>query len=245
MKKLLTLATLTLACFSATQSFADSKPADNSALKSKVELKVPALMGHIKTITPINVWDLYEIDTDDHQVIYVDKEVKYFFSGSLYQADKMINLTQERLDILNAVDWKTLPLSTAIKRVKGNGKRQMVIFSDPDCPYCRKLEEEIKGLDNVTIYTFLFPITELHPEAALRSTQIWCAKDKAKAWDDYMLTQKIDNENTHCDTSTLTKHHQLGEKLGIQGTPGIIFKNGKKVEGAIPSDQINAELDAK
>ncbi len=211
-------------------------------LKNKIVNKVPKLKDHIQHIESSGVWDLYEVDTDDHQIIYTDKNVTYLFAGEIYQAANLENITQKKLDKINAVSWSELPLSLAIKRVKGNGKRELVVFSDPDCPYCRRLESELSHINDVTIYTFVYPIASLHPNAPQRSAEIWCAKDRAKAWDQYLLKKIQLNKNTQCDLSDLEKTQSLAEKLNITGTPTLIFKNGQKVPGVISANDLEKLL---
>ncbi|HQU06042.1 putative thiol:disulfide interchange protein DsbC precursor [Ferrovum sp. JA12] len=221
---------------------AEAQDTNYDLLKEKILSKVPKLKGHIQSIQSSGVWDLYEVDTDDHQIIYTDKNVSYLFAGEIYQTTNLENLTQKRLDTINAVAWQDLPLSLAIKRVKGNGQRELVVFSDPDCPYCRRLESELKNINDVTIYTFVYPIASLHPHAPQRSAEIWCAHNRAQAWDEYLLNKKQINKNTQCDVSDLEKVQLLAEKLNINGTPTLIFKNGQKVPGVISANDLEKLL---
>ncbi|MDE2423168.1 MAG: DsbC family protein [Betaproteobacteria bacterium] len=228
--------------FFCTYHLAQADEVNYEKLQEKIVSQVPKLKGHIQHIQPSGVWDLFEIDTDDHQIIYTDKEVTYLFAGEIYQTQNLQNITQKRLDVINAVAWQQLPLSLSIKRVKGNGKRELVVFSDPDCPYCRRLESELTKITDVTIYTFVYPIASLHPDAPQRSAQIWCATNRAKAWDEYLLRKKQINKNTQCDLSDLEKVQSLAEKLNINGTPTLIFKTGEKVPGAISANDLEKLL---
>jgi thiol:disulfide interchange protein DsbC len=135
-----------------------------------------------------------------------------------------------------------LPLNQAIKVVKGNGSRKLAVFSDPDCPFCKQLEQQaLVGLNDVTIYTFLFPLAELHPDAANKAKAIWCAQDRTRAWQDWMLNGQLPKGATTCATP-VEENAELGKKLGIRGTPLLIFANGKRVSGAIPAQEIEARL---
>ena len=107
---------------------------------------------------------------------------------------------------LSRVAFDSLPLELAIKRVKGNGARKLAIFSDADCPFCARLENELKSIDNVTIYTFLYPIDQLHPDAARKSRMIWCAPDKVKAWDAFFASGALPANNGDCDNPA--RRHQ-------------------------------------
>ena len=152
-----------------------------------------------------------------------------------------MNITAERLQKLTAIKFSELPLELAFKRVHGDGKRVLATFEDPNCGYCKKLARDTVKLDNVTIYTFLYPI--LSPDSLEKSKQIWCATDKVKVWDDWMLDGKAPSGKSDCDTSAVQKTVELGRKLNISGTPTIFFANGDRVPGALPLAQIEKKLD--
>jgi thiol:disulfide interchange protein DsbC len=174
-------------------------------------------------------------------MIYTDAKVTYVMVGSIFDADTKQNLTDARLRQLNRVAWDQLPLDLAIKKVKGTGARKLAIFSDADCPYCKRLESEMKTLDNVTIYTFLFPIAQLHPDSARKSALIWCAPDRTKAWDDWFASGKLPSNKGDCATP-IAKTALLGQKYRISATPTLVFADGTMVPGAIPLDQLESEL---
>jgi thiol:disulfide interchange protein DsbC len=174
-------------------------------------------------------------------MIYTDAKVSYVVVGAIFDADTKQNLTDARLRQLNRVAWDQLPLDLAIKKVKGNGARKLAIFSDADCPYCKRLESEMKTLDNVTIYTFLFPIAQLHPDSARKSALIWCAPDRSKAWDEWFASGKLPNNKGDCATP-LAKTAQLGQKYRVSATPTLVFADGSMVPGALPLDQLENEL---
>src|SRR5262249_20796625 len=129
----------------------------------------------------------------------------------------------------------------AIKKVKGNGARTLYVFSDADCPFCHKLEEELKTVDNVTIYTFLFPIDSLHPDAARKSKIIWCSEDRQKAWDDYFATGALPDNKGDCD-NPVAKTAELGAKFRVNATPTLVFADGSIVPGALPAQRLETEL---
>jgi thiol:disulfide interchange protein DsbC len=142
---------------------------------------------------------------------------------------------------LNHVSWETLPFELAFKRVKGSGTRKFAIFADADCPYCKRLEGEIKQLDDVTIYTFLYPLDQLHPDAARKSTLIWCAPDRAKAWDEYFETGVLPKNKGDCATP-IQETTRLGERMRVTATPTMVFADGSVVPGAIPLAQLESEI---
>jgi thiol:disulfide interchange protein DsbC len=185
---------------------------------------------------------LFEVYLDG-QLIYVDAKAQYVFAGDVIDLKNRTNLTQARLNKLQAVKWDTLPLGNAIKTVKGKGERKLVVFSDVDCPYCRKFEAELAKVDNITVYTFLYPIEGLHPKAVQTSKQIWCAPDRNKAWDDYITRGSVPNNDGKC-ANPVESTIALGGKLKVGGTPTLFFANGQRVPGMVPAAQLERLLAA-
>ena len=175
---------------------------------------------------------------------YVDETGQFFIFGHLYDMKVQRDLTAERQDLLTRVDFAALPLNDALKEVRGTGARAFAIFSDPDCPYCRRLETEIKNLTDVTIYTFLMPIASLHPEARGKAIAVWCAQDRIQAWHTLMWR---DEAPSSPDSAKECQHPvdrnvALGERLGISGTPTLIAADGRLLAGAASAAQIEAWL---
>jgi len=213
-------------------------PPEAAAIKKQLELKFPG--GVVGVISKSPFFGLFEVQFDN-QMIYTDAKVKYIIAGSVYDADAKVNLTEQRMRKLNRVDVASLPLDLAFKRVKGNGERKLIVFSDADCPFCAKLENELKAVDNVTIYTFLFPIDQLHPDSARKSKMIWCSADRVKAWNDFFATGTLPDNAGECENPVATTH-ALGEKLRVTATPTLIFADGSVVPGAIPPEQMEVEF---
>ncbi len=153
------------------------------------------------------------------------------------------DLTAERLDKLMAIDFAALPIKDAFTIVRGNGKRKLAVFEDPNCGYCKRFERELQKVDNVTIHLFLFPI--LGPDSADKSRNIWCAKDKGKAWQDWMVRDQA-TPTANCDTAALARNVEFGKKYKISGTPTLVFADGSRVPGAVGAQQVEKLLaDAK
>jgi thiol:disulfide interchange protein DsbC len=171
---------------------------------------------------------------------YVDESGQYFLFGHLFDMKAQRDLTAERKEAQTRVDFAALPLTDAVKDVRGNGARTLAIFSDPDCPYCLKLETEIKSLTDVTIYTFLMPIASLHPGARSKAIAVWCSRDRVAAWHALMLRDETSpaRECPH----PVDRNIALGERLGISGTPTLVAADGRILPGAASSAQIEAWL---
>lgn len=212
--------------------------ADEAAIKQRVQTSFPGV--EIRSITKTNYAGLYEVVMGE-KVFYADENADHFFLGNIFDTKTQRNLTEERVQKLTAVKFDSLPLDSAIKIVKGNGKRKMAVFSDPDCPYCKKLEQDMSKVTDVTIYVLLYPIAELHPDAASKAKAIWCAPDKAKAWSEWMLKGNLPKNKGTCDTP-IAKLGEVGKKLRVFGTPTIIFADGRRVPGAVPAAEIEKIL---
>ncbi|MEO1767690.1 DsbC family protein [Thiobacter aerophilum] len=184
---------------------------------------------------------IYEV-VMGRNVAYTDESGRYMLFGHLYDMQEQKDLTAQRIDEISKIDVSVLPLADAIKTVKGDGSRTLYVFSDPDCPFCQRLEREtMPKLDNVTIYTFLYPLEGLHPDAKRKAEAIWCAKDRAKAWGAFMTSGKLPDEKTQCD-SPVARNVRLGSSLGISGTPTIILGDGTMVPGFVPASEIERRL---
>ena len=175
---------------------------------------------------------------------YVDESGQYFLFGHLFDMKAQRDLTAERKDAQMRVDFAALPLTDAVKDVRGNGARTLAIFSDPDCPYCLKLETEIKNLTDVTIYTFLMPIASLHPGARSKAVAVWCSRDRVAAWHALMLRdmQPDDASPARECPHPVDRNIALGERLGINGTPTLVAGDGRILPGAASRAQIEAWL---
>ena len=189
------------------------------------------------TRTPYGLYEV-RIGAD---LLYTDEKVTFVLDGTLIDAATKRNVTRERVEKLLAIKFDELPLNLAIKQVRGDGSRRLALFEDPNCGYCKQLRKSMKGIDNVTVYTFLYPI--LSPDSTTKSRAVWCSADKGKTWDDWMLDGKALPANTSCDTP-IDQIVALGKKLQVTGTPTIFFGDNTRVGGAIPFDQLKAKLDS-
>jgi thiol:disulfide interchange protein DsbC len=224
----------------ATLMFAATAQANESVIRKALTQQFPG--AQIASVTKTPYSGLFEVYLDG-QLIYVDAKAQYVFTGDVIDLKNRTNLTQARLNKLQAVKWDTLPLDNALKTVKGKGERKLVVFSDVDCPYCRKFEAELAKVDNITIYTFLYPIEGLHPKAVQASKQIWCAPDRNKAWDDYITRNTLPNNDGKC-ANPVEANIAFGGKLKVSGTPTLVFANGMRVPGMVPAAQLERLLAA-
>ena len=181
---------------------------------------------------------LYEVRMGS-DIVYSDAEGNFLIQGSLFDVKQKRNLTEERTEKLSAVSFDQLPLKNAFTQVRGNGKRKLVVFADPNCGYCKRFEKDLQKLDNATIYHVLYPI--LGEDSKTKSKNIWCAKDRAKTWNDWMI-QGITPPSASCDTSAIEASIEFGSKFRITGTPTLFFADGSRVPGAVPLAHIESQL---
>jgi thiol:disulfide interchange protein DsbC len=214
--------------------------ADEKVVRQAFESKFPKMALESVTHTPFQ--NLYEVVLDG-QVFYTDDKASYLFSGNLLdlRGQQPRNITQETNAKL-ASQALSKASDSAVKRVKGNGKRVIYTFEDPNCGYCKELQKELTKVNDVTIYTFLWPI--LSPDSVEKSKAIWCAKDRAKAWEDTMLKGITPTGKRDCDTP-LDRNAQLAQRFGLRGTPGLYLGNGQQIGGFVAADKIEAALAAK
>ncbi len=215
--------------------------ANEAAVKKAAEPVLAELFGPgVKpdSVRKLGNSNLYEIQVGA-DLIYTDEKVNYLINGDAIDVKAKKNITDERKNKLSQVKFSELPLELAAKQVKGNGKRVLVTFEDPNCTYCKKLAQELKGITNVTIYTFVYPI---FPQSGDVAKAIWCAPDRAKAWNDFVLNS-VEPPAGKCDTAGLDKVVALGKKLNIRGTPAMIFADGTRVPGYMPAAMLEKTLD--
>jgi thiol:disulfide interchange protein DsbC len=217
--------------------------AGDAEIRQAIQTLAPG--AKITQIGKTGVKGMMEVTIDGDQgpmVVYADENGQFLLVGDLLDVKSKRNLTRDRMDKLSEVKWDTLPLKDAIKVVRGNGQRKLAVFSDPDCPYCKKAEVEFSKLDNVTIYTFLYPL-DFHKDAARKSRLVWCSKDRSQAWLDLMLKGKAPEGKGDCD-NPVDKNLSLGARLRVEGTPAIILANGKRIPGYVPAERLESMLDA-
>lgn len=241
MKFTLRRALIALVAMTAIFGIGYAAQADQTTDKLKATLQARLGDADIKSIEKTPVPGLYEVNLGQ-QIIYTDSTGNYLLMGDLMDTRTRTNLTQARLSETNKIDFAKLPFEDAVKVVKGNGARKIAVFSDPNCPYCKQLESTLKGVDNVTIYTFLYPI--LSPDSTVKSKSIWCSKDRSMAWEGWMLDHTSPTAAGSCDTSVLDKNVKLGQSMKVDGTPTVFLADGRRLPGAIPADQLEKELSA-
>jgi thiol:disulfide interchange protein DsbC len=225
--------------FALALAFVSTVQADEADVRKAMEAKLGA---KVESVTKSGYLGLYEVYMEGN-IFYTDEKMTAFIAGGqLIDAKTMKNTTEERMRKLTAIKFSELPIERAIKQVRGNGKRVMATFEDPNCGYCKRLAKDLLKLDNATVYTFLLPI--LSEDSLKKSRQIWCSSDRAKAWNDWMVDGKTPTGKEDCDTSAVEKNREFASKLKITGTPTIFFADGERVPGAMPLDRIEQKLGA-
>lgn len=233
--------TLALAALSAMSAAALPAADDVAAnLQKTLVARFPDIK--VERVGPSILPGLYEVVTPS-EIVYSDATGEHLILGQIMDAKTRANLTEQRWNELNKVDFDALPLTQAIKIVKGQGRRKLAIFEDPFCPYCQELERGLHGLDDVTIYIFLYPLEGLHPGATEAARDIWCASDPAAAWSDWMLNRKAPSEQA-CKETPIEQLVALGDKLRINSTPTMFFPDGSRIPGAIAMDKLESRIAA-
>ncbi len=212
--------------------------AQEATIRKNLADRVPGLTD-IDEVRQTPMKGLFEvrIGTD---ILYTDAEGNYLIHGNLLDTKARKNLTEERVNKLTAIDFKTLELKNAFTVVRGNGKRKLAVFEDPNCGYCKRFEKDLSKVNDITVHYFLIPI--LGPDSVEKSNQIWCAADKVKTWSDWMLRDVAPKGSGQCNTDALTANLDFARKHRITGTPTLVFADGTRVPGAINTQQIEEAL---
>lgn len=226
-------ATLALGLLASTLTYANQ-----ATLEKNLKTDYPQLSMQVIGETPVK--GIYTVQVAGN-LVYTDENARYFFVGNLVDFKEKENLTAKQEQQLNKIDVAKLPLENAIKLVKGNGERTLYVFSDPDCPYCKKLEQALTGIDNVTVYTFMYPLVSLHPNAERVAKQIWCSKNQYDAWEDYMIHSRKPSATPNCK-NPIQQNIELGKALKVTGTPTLFLKDGQRVSGGRDADEIESLL---
>ncbi|PRD64178.1 DsbC family protein [Malikia granosa] len=212
--------------------------AQEAAIRKNLAERLPNL-PKIEEVSKTPMPGLYEVRINQSDLLYTDAEGNYLLQGELIDTRTRGNLTEERVNKLSAVDFKALPFKDAFTIVRGNGKRRIAIFEDPNCGYCKRFEKDLSKIDNVTVHVFLYPV--LGPDSLTKSQAIWCAKDKAKAFEDWML-RNIAPTPASCDSSAIQRNLALGKQHRITGTPTSFLPDGTRLPGAVPLEKIEQAL---
>jgi thiol:disulfide interchange protein DsbC len=207
-------------------------------IRKNLNERIPQL-PKIEEVNRTPMSGLFEVRMEDNEIYYTDAEGNFLIQGSLIDTKTRRNLTEERENQLGSIDFNQLPLKDAITIVKGNGKRKLAVFEDPNCGYCKRFERDLSKVDNVTIYTFLYPV--LGPNSVAKSKNIWCAKDQAAAWSSTIRDEEV-STSASCDTSAIDRNMKFGRKFKITGTPTLFTADGARVPGAINTAQIEKLL---
>lgn len=230
-----------LAVLLSTALLASCVDAQNT-VEANIKKSLEPRMGgaKIESVKETPYGGLYEVRVGG-DILYTDKKGEYLVIGQVYDVKSSRNLTRERIDDINKIKFSDLPLELALKQVKGNGKRVIAVFEDPNCGYCKRLRQTtLKDIDNVTIYTFMYNI--LSEDSFTKSKNIWCAADRNKAWDDWMINGKVPASAPASCESPNDKVLALGQKMRITGTPAIFFSDGTRIPGAVDLKALEAKL---
>ena len=219
-------------------ALATSVGAQEAPIRKNLAERLPQLQA-IDEISKSPMAGLYEVRVNGSEIYYTDAEGNFLLQGSLIDTKQRRNLTEERVDKLTAINFDALPLKDAFTIVRGNGKRRLAVFEDPNCGYCKRFERDLQKVNNVTVHMFLYPI--LSADSTEKSKNIWCAKDRVKAWQDWMVRDQTPPAAS-CDAAAIARNLELGRKFKITGTPTLVFADGSRVPGAIGAAEVEKRL---
>ncbi|MDR1968525.1 MAG: DsbC family protein, partial [Burkholderiaceae bacterium] len=212
--------------------------AQEAVIRKNLAARIPNLTK-IDEVSKTPMPGLYEVRVGT-EVVYTDAEGSFLIQGNLVDTRSRKNLTEERVNKLTAIDFNSLPLKNAFTIVRGNGKRKLAVFEDPNCGYCKHFEKDLQKVDNITVHLFLIPI--LGEDSVTKARQIWCSADKSQTWQDWMVREVAPKGNAICNTEALTANLDFAHKYRINGTPTLVFTDGTRIPGAIDAQQIEQQF---
>ena len=218
---------------------ASSAWADEATIRKNLTERLPNFPA-IDEVSKTPIPGIFELRVGN-DVLYTDEQGQYVIQGSLIDTKTRTNLTEARIAKLSQIDFASLPLKDAILIKQGSGARKLVVFGDPNCGYCKRLERDLLTLKDVSIYTFLYPI--LGPDSNVKSRDIWCAREPSKAWRSWMVDGAAPTKTIgKCDSSAIERNLALGTQHRVQGTPAVVFEDGSRSPGALPAEQLESRI---
>jgi thiol:disulfide interchange protein DsbC len=231
-----------LAIAAAAVVFAGAAGADEAAIRKMLANKIGA-GAVIEGVQPGPMpwlWEVRLSTPDGVQLVYTDANASYLIQGTIHDLRSDRNLTEDRLRRLNAIKFESLPLDQAVKVQRGDGRRVLVMFSDPYCPYCQQFEKNLQQVDNISIYVFMYPV--IRPQLADHSKAVWCSTDRAKAWLELALRGNPPSASASCD-NPVQATLELGRKLGVNSTPTLFLASGERIQGGMSASDLREILD--
>ena len=213
--------------------------AQDAVEKIKAELKKTVPEAPVESVRKTPYGGLYEVVVNG-EIFYTDEKASFIVVGSLINLQTKENITEARLRQVNRVAFNDLPFDRAIKIVRGDGSRKIAIFEDPNCGYCKRFERDLQGVNDITVYVFLYPI--LSPDSVEKSKAIWCSKDATAAWRNWMVDGTTPPKLLGDCATPLDRNLELSRKHRVSGTPAIVFENGVRVPGMLTADQLEQQL---
>jgi thiol:disulfide interchange protein DsbC len=212
--------------------------ADEAAIRRNLPLRLPDLPA-IDEVRPAALPGLWEIRLGG-EVIYSDAEASFVLEGELIDTRARVNLTEQREQALKAIVFAKLPLADAVVWRRGTGARRLAVFADPNCGYCQRLEKELSGVTDITVYTFVIPI--LGEDSVEKARSIWCARARGTTWRHWMVDGVAPPKGATCDTTALTRNLALQKRHGVVGTPSLVFEDGERVAGVLDAAALRLKL---
>lgn len=213
--------------------------AQEAAIRKNLAERLPDF-PKIDEVTKTPIAGLWEVRIGN-EVLYTDEQGNHVIQGTVFDTRSKINLTDQRIEKLTAIEFDKLPFKDAMVIKQGSGARRLAVFADPNCGYCKRFERDLLTLKDVTIYTFLYPV--LGPDSSDKSRAIWCSKDAMKSWRGWMIDGVTPPRVTGaCDTASIDRNSAFGRKYRINGTPAVLFEDGRRVPGAMPAAEVEKRL---
>ena len=176
------------------------------------------------------------------QTLYISDDGRYMLQGSLYDMDAERDLSQASISRLRRELLKTIPVSDRIVFSPANPKYTVAVFTDVECGFCRKLHSQIADYnrEGIAVQYLAFPRMGLGSPDFQKMVNVWCAADRKQALTDAKNDRKVPLRNCK---NPVTMEYDVGQRVGLEGTPLIIAADGTAMPGYMPPKQLRAALD--
>lgn len=233
--------TLLVALVSRAGFAAQAPDAQVEKIRNSLSVFLPNLTTDSIRTTPVP--GLYEVAFGS-RLFYVSEDGRYILQGSIFDLEQQQDLTQPRLSQIRAASIDAIGESNMLIYEPDQTRYQVTVFTDIDCPYCRKMHAEMKDyLAKGIRFRYLFyPRAGKGSPSYDKAVSVWCAEDRHAAMD--RAKQGADMPKRSCE-NPVDRHLELGSQMPVRGTPTIVLEDGELVPGYVPSDRLLALLEAK
>lgn len=219
----------------------DTKVAER--ITQRLTTAIPGI--EVREISESSIAGLYEVRTNGQETLFASEDGSHVVVGELFKVEKggVVNVFEERRSVARAARLDALPADEMISfKPAGETKAVINVFTDIDCPYCRKLHDEVPDLNamGVQVNYLAFPRSGPDTPSFAKAVSTWCADNPREAMNQAKSGKNVPAKT--CD-NPVAEQFRLGSEIGVTGTPAIILQNGHMIRGYLPKERLAQALE--